>query len=486
MILTTRRLATSLLFIGLLAMATRVAVDSDTFWHLRAGAWMVEHRQVLTRDAFTHTLTGQAWQYPAWLSEVLMYGLYTLGGYGALALFTTFFVVLAFAFVYATCEGGVYLKAWVIILAATTSAVFWAARPHIITFALSAITLYVLDLFRNKNVNHLWLLPVLMILWNNVHPGFAIGFILIGLTFGGETLKALVAADRSAWSKPIWLAGCGLLCVGALFISPYGVSQLTFPFKTVSIGVLQSYIQEWQSPNFHTREAQVFIGLGLAVLGAVGFSRRRLDLTDFLLLAAFTTLALIAARNIATFALIAAPILARHSDSLISEMQERWPRLRALLTSAPQRPATQILNWALLILVAAAALIKIALPLNPQTIAQAIAASAPVGAANYLQTHPAPGKLFNSYNFGGYLTWALYPEYLIYVDGRTDLYGDEFLTEYLKAYQAGPGWPQTLAKYDIRIVLVETNAPIARQLARTPGWMVRYSDPLSVVLIKAP
>lgn len=168
----------------------------------------------------------------------------------------------------------------------------------------------------------------------------------------------------------------------------------------------------------------------------------------------------------------------------MGEVQERWPSLARLMPARPPSRPALILNWALLVLVAAAVLVKIALPLNPATTTSAIGEYAPVGAANYLKATPTPGRLFNSYNFGGYLAWTLYPERLIYVDGRTDLYDDEFLNEYLNAYQAGTGWEQTFAKYGIGTVVVETNAPIARQLRQTPGWAVRYSDPVSVVLIK--
>jgi hypothetical protein len=141
------------------------------------------------------------------------------------------------------------------------------------------------------------------------------------------------------------------------------------------------------------------------------------------------------------------------------------------------------LNWALLIVVVAAAMLKTALPLNPPTTLEAVARVSPVGAANYLKQNPTPGQMFNSYNFGGYLIWAL-RDVPVYVDGRTDLYDDEFLNEYLKTYLAEPGWEKTLAEHDIRLVVVEAGSPLARELRQTPGWAVRYSDALAVVMVK--
>ena len=490
MTLTTRRLATFIFFIGLFAMAARVAVDSDTFWHLRAGEWMLDNRRLLNFDAFSHTRAGASWINHSWLSEIPMALVFRAFGFGGLNLATALIVWLAFFFVYHSGEGGSYLCAFAIVLAATTSAVYWSARPQIVSMLFTAIFGYVLRLYRWRGINHLWLLPPLMLLWVNLHGGFAIGFILLGVTFIGSAITGIAGAGTARekhatrshdYSATIRLAVISLVCVAAVLVNPYGLQMLLYPFRTVSISVLQNYVQEWQSPNFHNREAQVFVVMWLATFGAVGLSRRRLDATDFLLFAVFSALALLAGRNIAVFAVVTAPILMRHADSAIAELQERFPKLKIEETTTPRRLAA--LNWVLLIVVAAAALLKMALSLNPATTLEAVARLSPAGAANYLKQNPTPGQMFNSYNFGGYLVWAL-RDAPVYVDGRTDLYDDEFLNEYLKAYLAEPGWEKTLAEHDIRLVVVEADSPLARTLRQTPGWAVRYSDSLAVVIVK--
>jgi len=481
--LTTRRLATLIFFIGLLAMAARVAVDSDTFWHLRAGEWMLDNRRLLNFDAFSHTRAGAPWVNHSWLSEIPMALVFRAFGFGGLNLATALIVWLTFFFVYHSGEGGSYLRAFTIVLAVATSAVYWSARPQIVSMLLAAIFGYVLHLYRWRNINRLWLLPLLMLSWVNLHGGFAIGFILLAMTLTGEAIKFTFARGNDGWKPVVWLGASGLGCAVAVLVNPYGPQMWLYPFRTVSIGVLQNYIQEWQSPNFHSRDAQVFIVMWLATFGAVGLSRRLLDATDFLLFAAFSALALLAGRNIAVFAVVAAPILMRHADSAIAELQDRFPKLKIVETTVPPPRRLAALNWALLIVVVAAALLKTALPLNPATTLEAVARVSPVGAANYLQQNPTPGQMFNSYNFGGYLVWAL-RDVPVYVDGRTDLYDDEFLNEYLKTYLAEPGWEKTLAEHGIRLVVVEANSPLARELRQTPGWAVRYSDSLAVVIVK--
>ncbi len=492
--LTTRRLAIAIFFIGLAAMAMRVAVDSDTFWHLRAGTWMLDNQRLLNFDAFSHTRLGQPWINHSWLTEIAMAALYRLGGYGALNFATAVVVWLTFFFVYRSGAGGSYLRIFVTLLAAVVSAVYWSARPQIVSMLLAAVFNAILLDYRRRGVNRLWLLPLIMLAWVNLHGGFAIGFILLVITFAGHLLplsRRLAAGmggggdhkDRP-YVQMLWLGGAGLACALAACLNPYGPAMLLYPFKTVSIGVLQNYIQEWQSPNFHARETQVFIILWLATFGAVGFSRRRLSLTDFLLFSVFSALALLAGRNIAVFAVVAAPILMLHGDAAIAELQAHAPALRLSENIASPARTLLILNWAIVVAVTLAAAAKAALPLLPAATQDAVAGASPVGAAAYLRANPPPGLMFNSYNFGGYLAWALYPQTPVYVDGRTDLYDNAFLTDYLNTASAGPGWQAALDSAHIGFVVIESNSPLARELQRTSGWAVRYRDPLAVVIVR--
>src|SRR3990170_1896470 len=118
MTLTTRRLAVAIFFIGLFAMAVRVAVDSDTFWHLRAGTWMIENRRLLDFDNFSHARAGQPWINHSWLSEILMAAIFAGFGYGGLNLATAIIVWLTFIVVYQSGEGDSYLRIFAVLLAA--------------------------------------------------------------------------------------------------------------------------------------------------------------------------------------------------------------------------------------------------------------------------------------------------------------------------------------------------------------------------------
>ena len=187
--LTLPRLVTAITFLALFAMAMRVSADTDTWWHLRTGQWIVAHGAVPAVDPFSHTRAGAAWLIPGWLVQVPMYLLFAQLGYAGLNLFTAFFVLLAFVFIYLACEGHALGRAFTLVLAAAASAIYWSARPQIVSFALAAVFAYLLWLYRWRGVNRLWVLPLLMVVWANAHGGFAIGFILIGLTLAGQALS---------------------------------------------------------------------------------------------------------------------------------------------------------------------------------------------------------------------------------------------------------------------------------------------------------
>jgi hypothetical protein len=469
-------------------MAVRVAVDTDTWWHLRAGSWMLEKGEILRTDPFSLTKQGEPWTYPGWLAQVTLYGVFHNLGFAGLNLLTAILVVIAFSFIWPLLDAPPLMRAFILILAATVSAVYWSARPQIFSFTLSAIFLWSLTQAANGQLRQLWILPPLMALWSNLHGGFAIGFLLIGAFLFGELIElvldvrlrpqsnAVVARDHK--DKIRSLVIIGLVCAGAVAINPHGPQMLLYPFKTVSVGVLQEYIEEWQSPNFHRLEVQPFLWMLMLTAVALALSRARKRAVDLLLMIGFASLSLLAARNIATFALVAAPVLAIQSNAVLKPLLEKQARRPDFPESIAQR-----INIILFIILALVALIKVAIPLRDQVNRDAVAGQVPVEAVAYLHEHPDLGPLFNSYNWGGYVIWALYPDHLSFVDGRTDLFGDEILEGYLNAWRAEPGWEGYLDRWGIRVVLLEPSAPLTFVLEHA-GWEVRYEGEMAVVLAR--
>jgi hypothetical protein len=139
------------------------------------------------------------------------------------------------------------------------------------------------------------------------------------------------------------------------------------------------------------------------------------------------------------------------------------------------------LNWLLLGLILLAALLKMALPLSPQVNLQAEQAALPYQAVEFIKREKPPGPMFNSYNWGGYLIFKLWPDYPIYIDGRTDLYDDLFIRRYLRVVAGEAGWSDILAEDQINLVLIERNSTLAKRLAADPAWRSLYQDELAAL-----
>jgi hypothetical protein len=171
--LTVRRLLLAILFVAIFTMAVRVPTDTDTWWHLRSGEYIFRTRSVPRRDIFSHTVAGKPWIDHGWLAQIAIYLLYAAFGYAGLGLALAAVVTLAFGFVFLQSEENLYVRAFIAVLAAITSAVVWIARPQIVSFLLTAVFSYILYLYKRRGRNYLFLLALLTILWVNVHGSFS-------------------------------------------------------------------------------------------------------------------------------------------------------------------------------------------------------------------------------------------------------------------------------------------------------------------------
>ena len=462
--MSTQRLVTWITFLAVFAMAARISVDTDTWWHLRAGQWIFEQQQVPREDEFSYTRAGEAWEYPGWLAEVPMFIIYRVAGLGGLNLWTAFMVTLTFVFVWQTLSGGAFLKAFTVVLAAAAAGVYWAARPYLVTFLLAAITLWLLEKYRwrgdDESGKFVYWLPALMILWVNSHGGFLVGFLIWGLYWLSE-LGAIVWEIFFRKQRPFGIRAfltplfwVGLLMLLAVCVNPYGPTLLMYPFKTVSIGVLRDYIQEWQTPEFHSLAVQPFAWLMLLTFGAVGASRQRLAFIDFALVGLFFYMGLLAGRNVALFSIVAPMVLTRHAAPALDSAANTLGI--HLAGGANPGKRTTRLNVLIVVLLAVAVLFKVALVYPEKTNTDAFKAYLPLGAVEYLQKYQPEGRLFNSYNWGGYLLWSS-PDYPVFVDGRTDLYNDEIVNQWLKVVRVEDGWQDTLNEYGVNLILSSPN-----------------------------
>jgi hypothetical protein len=371
--LTTRKLLIAIVFMAIFTMAVRVPADTDTWWHLRTGQYIIETLTIPTTDPFSHTQAGQLWIDHGWLAQIFWYLLYAGGGWAAVSLGVAVIVTLAFWLVWKQLDdANVFVAGLAMILGAIVSSVVWAARPQLISFLLTALTALLLHRFKRHDKNLLPWLPLVMLVWANLHGGFAIGLMLMLAYLPGEIANNLTRhADDPVvnWARLKHLLLALALSLAVVVINPHTWRMWLYPFQTVGIGALRDFIQEWQSPNFHLPYVQPFAVMLLLILGAMARAGRRADWTDLALVAMWTLWALFAARNIAVFGLVTAPILARYGDAAVTQQWQSWGWGRLPFAAAGpsnRRRGKGWLNWLLLGLVGLAALVKIAIPLTPR------------------------------------------------------------------------------------------------------------------------
>ncbi|HJW83770.1 MAG TPA: hypothetical protein VJ754_05645, partial [Anaerolineae bacterium] len=458
-------------------MAARTVVDTDLYWHLATGRIIVETGHIPRTDPFSSTRLGTPWVNVQWLPQIGLYLLYRSGGFGALSILVAALVTLGGVFVWRTMTGDVFLRAFGLILFAAASGLVWTPRPNILTFVLLAALGYILYLYRHRSIDRLWLIPPMFLVWVNLHGGYLIGFVLIGLTLAGDALDRLLGQAGPAcmsWAGMRKLTIVTAVGALALVANLHGLDALLLPVQTVGMEASARWIMEWSSPDFHQISEQPMLWLLLLTLLAIGRSGRRMDLAEGLAVAGFAFLAFVSRRNIGLYAVVVTPICARYASAAI----EHW---RGSRPASPRHVGIGWLNALILIVVAALAALKVLVAVWPVEQAKAERNSMPVEAADWIEANRPGGLMFNSYDWGGYLIWRLWPDYLVYVDGRADVYGDEFLREYRTIALAEPGFESKLSEQNIRLVVVERESFLARQLTDVAGWMLAYSDERAVV-----
>ncbi len=240
---------------------------------------------------------------------------------------------------------------------------------------------------------------------------------------------------------------------------------------------MQQYIQEWQSPDFHMIIFWPFIAL--IVLGIVSWiaSKRRPALTDLLLFSVTALAGFLSVRHIPLFSLLAVPIIARYLLSALDGT--RYYPLLSGQSPMYSSGRKEILNWLLVILALVVASIWIGTKIqNNDT---AVAKIYPVEAVDFLEKSGLSNKRgYNSYMWGGYLIWQDVP---VYIDGRADVYGDDFIFSYLDAFNLTKRWREPLEEFNVDYVLIDNSNRLSIMLSEAADWQEAYKDEIAVVFV---
>jgi hypothetical protein len=478
--------------------------DCDTGWHIRTGEWIIAHGWVPSHDVFSFTRPGAPWFAWEWLSDVLFAKLNAFGGLQAVVLFSIVLVSTIFAalFLLVRRKSNPLVAIVVTMVAAASSSIHWMARPHLFTLLFLVIFYAALELVREGRTRLLGVpilaaLPVIAILWTNLHAGFFVGALMI-LAYGGGEILRLVFSCNAEDRRPAWLQArryflSGFACLAASLINPYTYHLHVHMAKYLRDPYTSEHIQEFLSMSFRDPRAMFLEALLLMAVAAALWNLRQGRFTEALLLSVWAHAALLAARNIPIFAIVAAPPAAAAIQQWLLRVPElnvvAWFRAaaRKFNTLAEETAQTEAIPRLHLVSVLGVLLVAalIFAPNPPRKFRSEFdPKSYPAGAIAMLRSDPG-GRVFTHDEWGDYLIYRLYPDHQVYVDGRSDFYGDDFEYKYIDVLRVKYGWEKTLLGFGVDTILMPPNAPLSGALKESSHWRVVYDDGIALVFRSA-
>lgn len=467
------------LFIGILLAVSRqgaslLNADGDLGRHITIGNYIRNTWKIPMRDVFSHTMAGQRLVPHEWLSQLTLAEFHAWSGLDGVVLLIAVLIAATFMLTYREMlrRNTSRLLAFLItVLAAYASSLHWLARPHIFTFLFAAIWAYQLEHNRSK----VWLFPLIMWVWANTHGAFIAGFVIWGAHMAGWLWEYL--QKKSKKETGVRLAIIGATSFAITLLNPAGWHLWDASLGYLGNQFLVDQTIEYQSPNFHYPSTWPF--LIMLALGILGFGLEgRLRPHETFLFAGWTIMSLYSARNIPLFAIVAAPYVATMLQATLDKMA-LFQRVDQLISGLENNLKGGAWPGAVAILILA--VLWHGQP-NPDN--RFDSSRFPVQAVDWISTHPQEGRMFNSFIWGGYLLYRLWPQELVFIDGQTDFYGETLSRQYIRVMHLEEGWETVLAEYGVSWVILPSGGPVVQALQDQMGWIVIYHDKTAVILRK--
>lgn len=447
--------------IGIIAVvALGYRLSNDVFWQMASGQWMLAHHAVMGLDPFSYTEAHRRWVTDEWGSSVALAALSKVVGNAAYPLYA---IVLGGLGLFATAayaralgaRGG-RVAAIVLLLAMGISGVLAGDRG--LDFSLVWLPLELLLLTKaRRDPRWLFGLPLLCLVWVNTHGSILIGLIVLAVELGWSLVPERVVGRlggvrQSSHTGPLALALIG--SVAASLITPYGPGLLSYDIGVSTNGQIGQYINEWNSPDFHSVMVLLAYCIPLAVMVAV-IRTKRIPVLEGSLAAVLFVEAL-RTQRLAIYLMVVAAGLA---------------------ATLPSRPA-----WGTTARRVAAALyvvLAIALLAQPSVPAGSISPTLPVQAFNYLEAHP--GRVFTEYTWGDY---SIERHRATFADGRTDLFEGKVLTDFFAVTNQTIDPDPVLSAYHVSYVVWAPKTALSLYLAHDPRWHVVDRTPVALVFAR--
>ncbi len=454
-------------------------IDLDMWWHLRVGDWIIQHAAFPHTGILSRTAADRPWAAYSWGYEVLLsraYAWFGLVGVGVYGTVLTLAVAFGVYWMLRRLSGRFWFACLLAVACCYGFLLSMMPRPGFFSIALFCIVLtMILEARRNCRVQTLYWLPLIFLFWANLHIQFIYGLCLIALLLGVTVLQD--AMTRLLNLNPSFLtpatlptgrvALIAIACVIATFIGPYSFHLYGIIWAYSHAKLPYSIIIELQPLSFRNNSNYFELLLAAAAFFVVGW-QKKIDPFKLLLMVVASVVAFRTMRD-AWFLCI--PAAACIADSPLTEFEpepaETGPQLAGVFAAV------------------ALALLLFARGVGFTTRGLDLAMSGmfPVNAANFLRQNPAPGPLYNIFDWGGFLTWYM-PQYPVAIDGRTDLYGEVLDKQFSDTESGNISYRDDPYLNESRVVLLRKRDGLVPLLQSDSRFQMVYQDAMAVVFIK--
>lgn len=427
--------------------------ESDYYWHIKAGEYIFNNG-VLKKDVFSWYVQGKYWMSHEWLFEYFLYFLKYLFGSYHMIVYGFFCIVSLFSILFFSNRKG-YMKnipfslLWIVLFLVLIG--FIQARPHLFSFSLLALTIWFLyDLYKNQNSRKIYFLPLVTILWSNVHGGssnlsylFCFVFLFIGLfSFDFGKFKATRFTKKQLLKYLI----VGLLCMLCVCINIHGIKMFVYPYENMLDTVMLNNIAEWQPTNLNVKVHYLYFVLLAVIFLTLLISKKKIEFIDLVLLAISIYLGLKSVRFWGYTYIIMTFVIFNYVG---------------------KRKYDKGSNLCICII----GLIFLSFfILNYDTIDKNINKRLLDDSMIKCIKKENPKRLYNMYDYGGEL---VFNDIEVFIDGRADLYSKYNYLDYLNISRLETDYLALINKYNFDYLLVDKTYPI--------HTLLKYSEDYEMV-----
>jgi hypothetical protein len=463
------------LAVGLPVLAAFIAGLSsvDLAYHVRAGGEFLDTGRIPTSDTWTFTAAGTSWLNQQWGAQAILAIVYRVAGWTGLALLRAVLVGLTFGLLFEACRRrGLDLRraAWLTLAAFVVSAVALALRPQLFGMALAAITL-LLVADRRAHPGRVWLVPLIVAIWANIHGSFFLGPLVLGLAW----LEDL--HDRV--EQPHRLLQIAVVSALAALINPFFIAVWGYAAGLSTNSFVTSRITEWQPTTLRTIPGILFFGSVAVVVVLLARRGRPTSWPTLAWLAVFAAIGAYAIRGVAWWplggAVAVAPLLVRQPAA-------------GSVGAAPRVERASPLNVVVVgvIVLVCVALVPAWRPTDPVIGAPSgLVGDAPSGITAALRQQAKPGdRILNPQPWGSWFELAL-PANPVAIDSRIEIFPVDVWTELDQVRSGAAGWQETLARWGVAFIVVEKDEDAFQARLVAAGWKVAFADLDGAVLARS-